>query len=86
MAAPEAKKLLLLDTIFLFDLAAGESFAKDFKDLLRRLGFQLLVPRTLWFGSEIVEQGLGFLVGHPADQRVVRDGLPIDERFTLVVR
>jgi predicted nucleic acid-binding protein len=47
MAATGQKKLLALDTNFLFDLARDESFAKDFKDLFHHLGFQLLVPPTV---------------------------------------
>jgi rRNA-processing protein FCF1 len=47
MAATGQKKLLALDTNFLFDLARAESFARDFKDLFHRLGFQLLVPPTV---------------------------------------
>ncbi len=47
MAAPGQKKLLALDTNFLFDLAGEESFAGDFKDLFQRLGFQLLIPPTV---------------------------------------
>ena len=47
MPAAGQKKLLALDTNFLFDLAGEESFAKDFKDLFQRLGFQLLVPPTV---------------------------------------
>jgi predicted nucleic acid-binding protein len=47
MAATGQKKLLALDTNFLFDLARAESFARDFKDLFRRLGFQLFVPPTV---------------------------------------
>ena len=47
MAATGQKKLLALDTNFLFDLARERSFARDFKDLFHRLGFQLLVPPTV---------------------------------------
>jgi predicted nucleic acid-binding protein len=47
MAAKGQKKLLALDTNFLFDLARAESFASDFKDLFHRLGFQLLIPPTV---------------------------------------
>ena len=47
MAATGQKKLLALDTNWLFDLAREESFATDFKDLFHRLGFQLLVPPTV---------------------------------------
>lgn len=47
MVATGKKKLLAVDTNFLFDLARAESFAKDFKDLFQRLGFQLLVPPTV---------------------------------------
>jgi hypothetical protein len=44
MAAKGQKKRLALDTNFLLDLARTELFAEDFKDLLRRLGSQLLIP------------------------------------------
>ncbi len=47
MAATGQKKLLALDTNFLFDLARAESFAMDFKDLFHQLGFQMLVPPTV---------------------------------------
>ena len=47
MAATGQKKLLALDTNFLLDLARKELFAESFKDLFRRLGFQLLVPPTV---------------------------------------
>jgi predicted nucleic acid-binding protein len=47
MAVTGQKKLLALDTNFLFDLARAESFARDFKDLFQQLGFQLLIPPTV---------------------------------------
>ena len=37
MAATGQKKLLALDTNFLFDLAAEEDFAEDFKEFFRHL-------------------------------------------------
>ena len=43
MAATGQKKLLALDTNFLFDLAAEEDFAEDFKEFFQHLGFQLLI-------------------------------------------
>jgi predicted nucleic acid-binding protein len=43
MAATGQKKLLALDTNFLFDLAAEEDFAEDFKEFFQQLGFQLLI-------------------------------------------
>jgi hypothetical protein len=47
MAATGQKKLLAVDTNFLFDLARAESFARNFKDLFLHPGFQLLVPPTV---------------------------------------
>jgi predicted nucleic acid-binding protein len=47
MAATGQKKRLALDTNFLLDLARAESFARDFKELFQRLGFQLLIPPTV---------------------------------------
>ena len=43
MAARGQKKLLALDTNFLFDLAGEEDFAEDFKEFFQHLGFQLLI-------------------------------------------
>jgi predicted nucleic acid-binding protein len=56
MAATGQKKRLALDTNFLLDLARAETFARDFKDIFRHLGFQLLIPpmvvREIAFASE----------------------------------
>jgi predicted nucleic acid-binding protein len=47
MAATGQRKLLALDTNFLFDLARAEPFARHFKDFFQHLGFHLLVPPTV---------------------------------------
>src|SRR5579872_2049279 len=94
MAAAQ-KKLLAVDTNFLFDLARGEPFAKDFKNLFQRLGFQLLVPptvvREIVIASEDDSQEKRVL-GQKAAQNLIRWGVqpfaisPVDdfisERFS----
>jgi predicted nucleic acid-binding protein len=47
MAGTAQKKLLALDTNFLFDLALEEVFATGFKKFFQGLGFQLLIAPTV---------------------------------------
>jgi hypothetical protein len=52
-------------------------------DKLQSLGFGGMGS---WVGGGFVEHGLGFLIGHPANQMVVGDEAAVHERFTLILR
>src|SRR5665213_630320 len=99
MAAKGQNKHLALVTYFLLDFARVENFARDFKELFQRLGFQLLIPPTVVMEIAIASEDASDekrLLAREVSKNLIRWGIHpfavdspgefIAERFSATLR